>query len=79
MFKQHRETPLTVLMPNNEAFETWIVAHGGNSTDPESLTTREWRARWSDVFEYFCEWEMMRSRKRRESTDDGGAKSFWGS
>lgn len=45
---------MTIMMPNTEAFENWIVANGGNSTDPDSLTTKEWASKWDAAFEYLC-------------------------
>ncbi|KAL8290218.1 hypothetical protein RQP46_003157 [Phenoliferia psychrophenolica] len=52
LFKNNEDTVMTILVPNTEAFENWIVANGGNSTAPESLTTKEWETRWNGVFEY---------------------------
>lgn len=46
--------PMTIIVPNNDAFEAFIVENGGNSSDPDTLTTPEWKARWNNVFEYFC-------------------------
>ncbi|GAA5843044.1 hypothetical protein JCM11251_002715 [Rhodosporidiobolus azoricus] len=44
--------PYTLLVPNDEAWDAHLTSMGANTTDIESLTTKEWRAHFTDLYPY---------------------------
>lgn len=45
---------LTLIVPDNDAFESFVVARGGNSSDPQTLWTDEWREHFGGLLPYLC-------------------------
>lgn len=55
LLENRADMPMTVVVPNNKAFEGYIIQNGGNSSDLGTLTTPEWKIRWNAIFEYMFE------------------------
>ncbi|GAA5874892.1 hypothetical protein JCM8547_003603 [Rhodosporidiobolus lusitaniae] len=53
LFKGKHQKQWTILMPNSTALVDYIEAAGGNTTDIEGLTTKEWRDFFTDLYPFF--------------------------
>ncbi|GAA5843261.1 hypothetical protein JCM11251_002265 [Rhodosporidiobolus azoricus] len=61
------QDPYTLLYPNNEAWDAHLTSMGANTTDIESLTTKEWRAYFTDLYPYF----FFRGNLNTTALEDG--------
>ncbi|GAA6043587.1 hypothetical protein JCM8097_005269 [Rhodosporidiobolus ruineniae] len=49
----NEEQSWTVLMPNTTVWDQYLTGLGGNTTNIESLTTKEWRNTFTEIYPYF--------------------------
>ncbi|GAA5899616.1 hypothetical protein JCM6882_001164 [Rhodosporidiobolus microsporus] len=61
------QDPYTLLYPDNEAWDAHLTGMGANTTDIESLLTKEWRGYFSDLYPFF----FFRGTLNTTALDDG--------